>query len=159
MITHLFIDFDGVLTDNFVYVSDDNREMVRCSRSDGIGIAKIMAKGIEVVIISSEPNPVVQMRSEKLNVTGVCYGVEDKVQAMKGWCSDLSKAAFIGNDLNDYNAMSEVGFPIAVADARPELKEMAIYTTKLPGGYGAVREACGWLLIKMDRGEKSCLTS
>lgn len=144
-ITHLFIDFDGVLTDNFVYINEKGEESVRCSRADGIGLDKIKTKGVEVIIVSTEVNPVVSKRAYKLGVK--CeQGVDNKLAAIRQYCDDLSKAAFIGNDVNDYIAMENVGFPIAVADARHEIKEISVYTTKARGGHGAVREACGWLM-------------
>jgi len=152
MITYLFIDFDGVLTDNFVYVNSQGEEMVRCSRSDGIGIQKLKDKGITVCILSTETNPVVRKRAEKLNVYCL-QGVSDKLKALKEmdcepWAVDLSKTAFMGNDLNDLEAMQAVGISIAPADARPEIREIAKYVTKARGGSGAVREACGWLIAK-----------
>ena len=147
-LTHLFLDFDGVLTDNFVYVNEKGEEMVRCSRSDGIGIQKLKDKGITVCIMSTETNPVVCKRAEKLNVHCL-QGVSDKLQALKEMDAvDLSKTAFMGNDLNDLEAMQAVGIPIAPADARPEIRDIAKYVTKARGGNGAVREACGWLIAK-----------
>ena len=148
MITHLFLDFDGVLTDNAVYVNEWGEESVRCSRSDGIGIEKVKSKGIVPVIVSSECNEVVSRRAQKLRIDCI-HGVSDKVIAMKQFCDDLSKAAFIGNDVNDYDAMEAVSIPIAVADANPEVKKLAKYVTKARGGHGAVREACGWLMAKL----------
>ena len=148
MITHLFLDFDGVLTDNAVYVNEWGEESVRCSRSDGIGIEKVKSKGIVPVIVSSECNEVVARRAQKLRIDCI-HGVSDKVIAMKQFCDDLSKAAFIGNDVNDYDAMESVSIPIAVADANPEVKKLAKYVTKARGGHGAVREACGWLMAKL----------
>ena|SRR3990167_1787786 len=147
MITHLFLDFDGVLTDNFVYVNSHGEEMVRCSRADGIGIQKIRDKGISVFIISTETNPVVLQRAEKLGLGRYCFnGISDKLDFLKRF--DLSKSAFMGNDLNDYEAMKAVEVPIATADARLEIRNIAKYITKARGGNGAVREACGWLITK-----------
>ena len=160
-LTHLFLDFDGVLTDNFVYVNEKGEEMVRCSRSDGIGIQKLKDKGITVCIMSTETNPVVCKRAEKLNVHCL-QGISDKLQALKEMDAvelsktafmgrdavDLSKTAFMGNDLNDLKAMQAVGIPIAPADARPEIRDIAKYVTKARGGNGAVREACGWVIAK-----------
>lgn len=148
MITHLFLDFDGVLTDNFVYVNSHGEEMVRCSRADGIGIQKLKDKGVTVCIVSTETNDVVSKRAEKLNIH--CFhGVTDKLQELKNMNAiDLSKVAFMGNDINDLEAMQAVGVPICPADARPEIRAIAKYITKTRGGNGAVREACGWLMAK-----------
>ena len=148
MITHLFLDFDGVLTDNFVYVNSNGEEMVRCSRADGIGLEKLKAKGVRVIIVSSEYNPVVSARAKKLDID-CAQAVANKLSVIKNtFNADLSKCAFMGNDLNDLEAMQAVGIPIATADARPEIREIAKYITKARGGNGAVREACGWLISK-----------
>jgi 3-deoxy-D-manno-octulosonate 8-phosphate phosphatase (KDO 8-P phosphatase) len=138
-------DFDGVFTDNMVYVFEDGREAVRCTRVDGIGLDKLRALNIESLIISTEVNPVVQERSRKLNLT--CYnGCEDKgaklaeLLAERGL--DPSQAAFVGNDINDIGCLKMVGFPIVVADTHPDVADLGMYRTRQPGGHGAVREVC-----------------
>lgn len=149
-------DFDGVFTDNSVYVDGDGRETVRCYRSDGLGIKKLKKIGIKAAVISSEPNNVVQVRCEKLNLA--CYhGIKDKLIQFKQIVSkhhiSMEQAAFVGNDINDLPVMSHVGFPIAVADAYPEVKQISCWITGKPGGYGAVREICDVLqgLYAMQR--------
>ena len=147
MITHLFLDFDGVLTDNFVYVNSHGDEMVRCSRADGIGIKKLKDKEVSVIIISTEEDFVVAHRAKKLGLH-LFQGVKNKKSQIEAFGLDLSKAAFMGNDINDLEAMEAVGIAIAPADARPEIRAIAKYVTKARGGNGAVREACGWLMSK-----------
>ena len=147
VITHLFIDFDGVLTDNYVYIDDFGKEMVRCNKMDSIGIDKIQAAGVKVAIISTEAGATVTKRAKKLGID-CANGVKDKVASMRIYCADLSNTAFIGNDVNDYEAMEAVGYAIAVADARKEIRDIANYVTKARGGNGAVREACGWLMTR-----------
>ena len=138
-------DFDGVFTDNSVYVSEDGTESVRCSRSDGIGLRKLENLGILTVIISTEVNPVVSVRSKKLNIRCL-QGVEDKAKVLseiaKDMSLELSQMAFMGNDINDLSCLKIVGLPIVVQDALPEVLPYAIYRTETPGGYGAVREVC-----------------
>lgn len=146
-ITHLFIDFDGVLTDNFVYVDSDGMEVVRCSRADGIGLEKLKKHGIKPIIISTETDPVVSARARKLRIECV-QGVVDKLLTIKSIASNIKRTAFMGNDVNDYEAMYGAGYAISVADARYEIKEISDYVTKARGGYGAVREACGWILSR-----------
>jgi 3-deoxy-D-manno-octulosonate 8-phosphate phosphatase (KDO 8-P phosphatase) len=141
-------DFDGVFTDNSVYVSADGREIIRCYRSDGLGIKRIKELGIKTAVISSEPDNVVQARCEKLKLE--CYhGVQDKLTILKQIVSEyqisMEQVAFMGNDINDLSVMAQVGFPIAVADAYPQVKQAAFWITKTPGGYGAVREICDLL--------------
>ena len=138
-------DFDGVFTDNSVYVFEDGSEAVRCSRSDGIGLRKLDRLGVETMIISTEVNEVVARRAEKLKIRCV-HGVEDKRAKLQsiaaGQGLDLSEIAFVGNDINDLGCLEVVGLPIAVRDAYPEVLRLARYTTKTLGGYGAVREVC-----------------
>jgi YrbI family 3-deoxy-D-manno-octulosonate 8-phosphate phosphatase len=138
-------DFDGVFTDNMVFVFEDGREAVRCTRSDGIGLSKLKSLGVEVVIISTETNPVVGARSRKLQINCV-QSCTDKRAALESLASarnlSLKQIAFVGNDLNDAPCLASVGLPIVVQDAHPDVVHYASYQTKIPGGYGAVREVC-----------------
>ncbi len=138
-------DFDGVFTDNMVYVFEDGREAVRCSRGDGIGLRKLEKLGIEPVIVSSETNAVVAARSAKLKIR--CFqGCHDKGAAIESLAQEkgfsVAEVAFVGNDINDLPALGIVGLPIVVQDAHPDVWPIARYRTRLPGGRGAVREIC-----------------
>ena len=138
-------DFDGVITDNFVYVSENGTEIVRCNRSDGIGISRIQKIGIKCFVISSEKNAVVEKRCKKLNIP-LIQNVLDKEIAVLDICKeyniDLKNTLFLGNDINDIPALRIVGFPMAVADSFPEIESYVSYKTKTKGGKGAVREVC-----------------
>lgn len=138
-------DFDGVFTDNAVYVSEDGSETVRCFRGDGIGLRNLEKHGIEAIIVSTETNPVVSARSRKLKIRCV-QGCEDKISALEAICKDrgimLEETAFVGNDVNDLECLRRVGLPIVVQDAHPDVLAFATYRTRLRGGYGAVREIC-----------------
>lgn len=138
-------DFDGVFTDNTVYVSQDGTESVRCWRSDGLGLSRLRADGVHVVIVSTERNPVVTARAGKLKLP--CrQGVEDKAEAILDICRELgvapSRTMFVGNDINDIPAFNAIGIPVAVADAYPEVDPHVVFRTSKPGGLGAVREVC-----------------
>ena len=138
-------DFDGVFTDNMVYVFENGAEAVRCSRSDGIGLQKLKKMGVETVIISTEANPVVSARARKLKMHCIqdCQDkravLEELVRAQN---IDLHEVAFVGNDINDLPCLESVGLPIAVQDAYQEVAQHALFQTKRPGGHGAVREIC-----------------
>ena len=138
-------DFDGVFTDNMVYVSEDGSEAVRCSRGDGIGLQKLKHLGIEAVIISTESNPVVSARARKLQIRCV-QDCADKHKALERIAEEigvsLAEVAFVGNDINDLPCLTCVALPIVVQDAHPDVIPPALYQTKNPGGYGAVREIC-----------------
>jgi 3-deoxy-D-manno-octulosonate 8-phosphate phosphatase (KDO 8-P phosphatase) len=138
-------DFDGVFTDNMVYVMQDGSEAVRCFRSDGIGLKKLKQLGIEMVIVSTESNPVVSARAQKLKIRCL-QNCDDKGQALKDIAEDrgisLDEVAFVGNDINDQPCLASVGLPIVVQDAHPAIRSFARYRTNARGGYGAVREVC-----------------
>jgi 3-deoxy-D-manno-octulosonate 8-phosphate phosphatase (KDO 8-P phosphatase) len=138
-------DFDGVFTDNMVYVFEDGSEAVRCSRSDGLGLEKLKKLGIETVIISTEANPVVSARARKLKIQCV-QNCEDKRAVLQEIAHEkgisLTEIAFVGNDINDLPCLECVALPIVVHDAHRDVLATARYQTKSPGGNGAVREVC-----------------
>ena len=138
-------DFDGVLTDNMVYVLQDGSEAVRCNRSDGIGLQKIRDLSIESVIISTESNPVVSARAQKLKIR--CFqNCENKRNTLESLAQEMGismvEIAFVGNDINDRPCLKCVGLPIVVQDAHPDVIPLAAYRTRADGGHGAVREIC-----------------
>jgi YrbI family 3-deoxy-D-manno-octulosonate 8-phosphate phosphatase len=145
----LVLDFDGTLTDDGVTVDQDGREAVRVHRGDGLGIAALRRVGLDVVIISSEHNPVVSARARKLQIPALT-GIADKGVALAQWCSErgheLSRTAYVGNDVNDLPCFDIVGWPIAVADAHHSVRARARIVTAAPGGHGAVREVASHLL-------------
>jgi 3-deoxy-D-manno-octulosonate 8-phosphate phosphatase (KDO 8-P phosphatase) len=138
-------DFDGVFTDNMVYVSQDGTESVRCFRGDGLGLGRLARDGIAAAIISTETNPVVTARGRKLGIRCV-QGCADKSAALKGLAAELgfslAQVAFVGNDINDLECLQAAGLPIVVRDAHPDVLSVAAYRTNAPGGRGAVREVC-----------------
>lgn len=138
-------DFDGVFTDNSVWTTQDGAESVRCCRSDGLGIARLSGVGVKAYIISTETNPVVSKRAEKLKIECL-QAVEDKAEAMRSLCCrlniDSEHTMFVGNDINDIGAFNFVAIPVAVADAYPEVMKHVVFKTSKPGGFGAVREVC-----------------
>lgn len=138
-------DFDGVFTDNKVYVLQDGSEAVRCFRGDGIGLCKLEGAGIELIILSTETNSVVSARSRKLGIRCV-QGCENKRAALESIAQEmglsLAQVAFVGNDINDLPCLTSVGLPIVVQDAHQDVIPHARYVTRARGGHGAVREVC-----------------
>jgi YrbI family 3-deoxy-D-manno-octulosonate 8-phosphate phosphatase len=143
-------DFDGVMTDNRVWVHQSGDEAVWCHRGDGWGIARLKEAGLEVLVLSTEKNPVVTVRCGKLKIEAV-QGCDDKLAALQklahGRSLSPEQIAYVGNDLNDVACMRWVGWPIAVADAVPEVRALAKWVTRLPGGRGAVREVADRLVL------------
>lgn len=136
-------DFDGVHTDDRAIIDAQGGERVRVSREDGMGVALLRRAGLPMLILSTEVNPVVRARADKLRVP-VLHGIDDKESALRDWVreNDLSLAdiAYLGNDVNDLPAMRIVGWPVAVADAHPLVLEEARVVLRRRGGDGAVRE-------------------
>ena len=152
----IVFDFDGVFTDNTVYVSQDGVESVRCWRSDGLGISRLKSLGVNLYIISTEANPVVAARANKLNLP--CrQGIEDKAVAILETCRELciepAHTMFVGNDINDIPAFRAIGFPVAVSDAYPEVFPHVLVRTQKLGGQGAVREVCDWIYFAKNIGQ------
>jgi N-acylneuraminate cytidylyltransferase len=145
----LICDFDGVMTDNRVIVDQDGREAVLCHRGDGWGLGRLRGLSPEILVISTEANPVVGARCRKLKL-GYLQNCEDKLKALQEEAERRGLApeaiAYVGNDLNDLSCMQWVGLPIAVADAMPEILEIARRVTTRPGGFGAVREVVDWFV-------------
>ncbi len=141
----LGIDFDGVMTDNMVYVFEDGREGVRCSRLEGYGLRRVAATGVHCFILSTEANPVVAARARKLKIDCI-QDCPDKVEAFTIMLGkhglSMEEAAFIGNDVNDLELLKRVGLPVIVSDAHEDLDGLSAFRTRRKGGDGAVREIC-----------------
>lgn len=139
----IFYDFDGVMTDNRVLVSEDGKEFVFANRGDGHGISLIKKMGIPQVIVSTEVNNVVERRAEKLKIE-VIHGVADKGSIIRDYCIakgyNPEHCVFIGNDLNDLPAFDVVGFRGAPKDAEDEILEIADWISSRKGGYGVIRD-------------------
>ena len=151
-VSALFLDFDGVLTDNRVWTDEAGKETVVASRGDGFGIAMLKKAGIEVIVISKERNPVVAARCKKMNVPYV-QSVDDKEGILKREQTkrklDPLETIFVGNDLNDLPAFPLVGWGVAVSDAMPEVLAQADFVLSKKGGHGAVRELCDLILSRI----------
>ena len=142
-------DFDGVLTNNLVYLDELGSETVVCSRSDGLGIQMLKESGFKLLILSKEKNKVVSARGRKLGVE-VIQGCDDKRTRLVQWLSENSlrpsEVVYIGNDINDHDCMEFVGLSVAPADAHPSINSVTMWKMGNNGGSGAVRELADALL-------------
>ena len=145
----LFLDFDGVVTDNTFRLDKDKNETVRCDRSDGFAVERLKKAGIMVFVISKEKHPVVTVRCEKLGIECV-QGIDDKLPLMKKEAEKhglaMDEVAFMGNDVNDIECIRSAGIGIAVNDAYPDVLRAADYITSRRGGNGAIREVADFIL-------------
>ncbi len=142
-IAALVFDFDGVFTDNKVIVFQDGREAVICDRSDGWGLAQLEKIGLPILVLSTEENPVVQARCDKLGLACL-NNVRDKRSSLLAWLQehriDSSQVIYVGNDVNDLDCLQAVGCGIVVRDAYPQVQAAARIILSAPGGHGAIRE-------------------
>lgn len=145
-------DFDGVFTDNKVWVDQDGRESVRCDRGDGLAFDLVRAfkkrhrLEAEFFILSKEANPVVIARAKKMRLD--CHhGIHDKLQFMSdylasrfpGHADPFAGLVYLGNDLNDVPLLRRVGYGVAPADAHPLVREIVNLVMPERGGKGFVR--------------------
>ena len=138
-------DFDGVMTDNRVTVDENGKESVTVHRGDGWGVRMIKdTLNIPQIILSTEANPVVVRRAEKLKIPVIHNSGDSKRQILERYCETngfpAEKVLYIGNDLNDYEAMQICGFRACPSDAEPEIIGIADHVFTSRGGYGVVRE-------------------
>lgn len=152
------LDFDGVLTDNRVWVNARGEEWVAAHRGDGWGLARLRESGVEAVVLSTETDPVVEARCRKLGLE-VQQGIEDKPPALQAMMEDRGlesgEVIYVGNDLNDTPCFPLVGCALVPADAHPEAKRLADRVLRRKGGRGAVREICDLLLTESTRRESN----
>ncbi len=154
----LVLDFDGVLTDGYVYVDIDGREMVRCNHHDGTGIKLLREEGIKLFVLSGQVSAYVAARCRKMNIP-FQHAVLEKHLILKEMVTleglSFSEVAYVGDDINDLGCLKIAGVAFAVANCHSELKLIVHYVTVKEGGKGAVREICD-LILKAKRigGEK-----
>ena len=142
-ITTLIYDFDGVMTDNTFFQDSDGKETVKLNRSDGYAIRILKEKGLNQFILSSEENNVVKKRAEKIDIPAFT-GILDKackLEALAIECGFLLDAtAYIGNDVNDLEAMKLCKLCLAPSDSNKDILEIADIKLKSKGGEGVIRE-------------------
>ena len=136
-------DFDGVLTNNLVQIDENGNESVSCSRADGLAFDVLRKLKKPVYIISTEKNPVVEARTRKLRVP-VLQGVTNKVETLKELVDlkdyNFENILYVGNDLNDYQAMKLCGYTVCPSDSHKKIKELSNVVLNKRGGDGVVRE-------------------
>lgn len=146
----LCLDVDGVLTDGGLLIDDHGVETKRFHVRDGAGLRMWMHSGGHVALITGRRGMAVRHRADELGIRHVLQGSSDKLADFRNLLEQLevsaSQAAMLGDDLPDLPIMRLCGYPMAVADAVPEVRAVARFVTVRPGGHGAVREAIEHLL-------------
>jgi 3-deoxy-D-manno-octulosonate 8-phosphate phosphatase (KDO 8-P phosphatase) len=146
----LALDVDGVLTNGAIYYGNSGEELKAFNIKDGLGIKLLQKSGVTVAIITGRQSDIVQRRATELGIDAVIQGREDKLAALEELASNLginlSECAYMGDDLPDLSAITAAGLGMTVADACATVAAAADWQSNLPGGAGAVREACEFLL-------------
>ena len=148
------MDVDGVLTDGKLYnVPDAAGNMVETKgfdTQDGIALQWLSWKGIKSGVISGRMSPATVARAQQVKMTYIYQGHIEKIPILEEILREsgipAAEVAYMGDDLTDVVIMRRVGLSIATANARPEVKKSAMYTTTAVGGSGAVREVIEMLL-------------
>lgn len=146
----LVLDVDGVLTDGRLFYGPRGESLKVFHVRDGSGIKRVIDAGISVAIISGRKSTMVTRRARDLGIRFVVQGVSDKLAALnrlaKARGVPLEYCACVGDDTPDAPILAAAGVGIAVADAHADALAAADLVTTRPGGRGAVREVCDWLL-------------
>ncbi|WP_028388476.1 KdsC family phosphatase [Legionella fairfieldensis] len=153
----LICDVDGVLTDGCLYIDNQGNELKTFHVQDGMGLKLLMAAGIEVAIITTSQNAVIDHRMKQLGIQHYFKGQIDKREAFAQLKMRLNlkdqEFAYIGDDLPDLAIIQQVGLSVAVANAVNQVKEFASWQTEQHGGRGAVREVCELILNAQQKQE------
>lgn len=145
----LMLDIDGVLTDGSIFITANGEETKKFHVQDGLGLARLVKLGMPIAVISGRQSPAAQHYLSHLGIEHIYLGQADKCrifeQLLAQWSLDASQIAYVGDDLPDLPIMTQVGMPISVPNAVPEVKKIAHWITHQPGGHGAVREITDYL--------------
>lgn len=146
----LMLDVDGTLTDGGMYYGADGEALKKFNTRDAHGLQLLREHGIRVCVISTEKSAAVEARMKKLHIEEYHPGVQDKfsllLELTKRWGISLQDTAYVGDDLSDLKCLTCVGNAFCPADSVPEVLQQADYVCKYPGGNGAVREVCDFIL-------------
>lgn len=153
MIEYLVMDVDGTLTDGKIYMGESGEMFKAFSIKDGYGIHDLLIpSGIIPVIITGRKSAIVSRRCSELGITKVYQGISDKLGVLRNITTDLSKVAYIGDDMNDLVCMKAVknagGIVGCPRDAVKNVKEISDFVSDFNGGEGAVRDYIEWLIAE-----------
>lgn len=143
-------DVDGVLTDAGMYYSESGDEWKKFNTRDGMGLKLLQGAGLITAFVTMENTKLVSRRADKLGIPEVHQGARDKLAVLRDMAArrglSLQEVAFMGDDVNDLEALRAVGFSAAPADALPQVLQVVDYVCRKRGGEGAVREVADLIL-------------
>lgn len=148
-------DVDGVLTDGTIYYGPQGDAMKGFSARDGMGISLARAAGIKTAVITGRRSSMVEKRAADLHIDYIMQDVSKKWQTLESICEEMGitvqEAAYMGDDLNDVEVISRIGFGAAPADACQEAQEAAQFVSSCPGGHGALRQWIEQILKRQNQ--------
>ena len=151
----LLLDVDGVLTDGCIIYDSRGHDMKFFDVHDGLGVSLLKKAGIPTILITAKGSRAIRPRARDMRVEEVFENISPKTQVLekilKKYKVKVSEICFVGDDLVDLCLMKKVGFPVAVSNAAPEIKQVASYITLREGGRGAVREVTELILKSQDK--------
>ena len=143
-------DVDGVLTDAGMYYGESGEELKKFNTRDGMGIKLLQAEGVITAFITMENTKIVERRGKKLGVPEIFQGATDKVAVLINLSEkhgiSYKQMAYMGDDVNDAEALKMVGYAAAPADCVEQVRKIVHYVCKKKGGEGAVREVIDGIL-------------
>ncbi|NPA32320.1 MAG: HAD-IIIA family hydrolase [Aquificae bacterium] len=147
----LISDVDGVLTDGTLYYTEGGETIKAFSVLDGVGIKILQRMGIRLAVISGRSSPALSVRLKELGIDEVFLNTNDKLpvylELLRKYSLKDEEVCFVGDDVVDIPLMKRAGFAVAVRNAVPDVKRLALYTTMSPGGRGAIRELAELLYL------------
>lgn len=154
-------DIDGVLTRGFVTLDVNGNEYQSFHVHDGCAIKLLQSSGLLIALISGRNSPIAKLWAERIGINDVYIGVENKLNAYyhikEKYNLTDENICYIGDDIKDIPVMKLVAFPVAVANARDEVKKVAKYVSKTPAGYGVLREVTELILKAQKKWDKALL--
>lgn len=147
-------DVDGVLTDSGMYYDQNGNELKKFNTRDGKGFELLRNAGIKTAIITSEDTRIVSQRAKKLKVDYLYQGSNRKQKDLKEICEKegipLANVAYIGDDVNDLEALQAAGFSACPSNADDQIIRNVNYVCNLEGGAGCFRELANLILLNYE---------
>ena len=159
----LILDVDGTLTDGGIYYDEHGVETKKFNAKDGLGIAIVQKAGVEVMLLTGRTSKIVERRGLELKIKYIVQGEKDKAGFLQQFWQEKriisENTAFVGDDLNDLDAMKLIPHTACPADAADEIKQISEIVLKRNGGFGAVREYIDLILKSKGATFKSSQTN
>ena len=146
----VILDVDGTMTDGGIYYDNEGHEFKKFNAKDGLGIVQTQEAGVDFMMLTGRKSIIVEKRANELKVKYLFQGIRDKAEFLEKFMNENNipnmAVAYIGDDLNDYDAMKLAGITACPADAADEIREISNFVLTRNGGCGAVREFTDMIL-------------